>query len=125
MKRDTRGRFAVDAGMYIDSKGYWSYSAGEHRGRRVHRVLMEKHLARKLKKNETVHHRDTNKLNNEEHPVDGLWNLELLDVNKHNAVSAAQYWFLKTFVWPKEEREWKEYFAVDLGPTNISMDDAY
>jgi hypothetical protein len=104
--------------MYIDSKGYWSYSAGPNRNKRVHTVLMEKHLGRKLKKSEQVHHRDENKLNNEEH-WDGKWNLELMDVVKHGAVSAAQHWFLRTFIWPREKQEWDEYHANVLAPPRI------
>lgn len=43
----------------------------------VHRAIMEKHLKRKLSKNEIVHHKDGNKLNN------NLDNLELLTRAKH------------------------------------------
>ena len=104
------GKFIKQEGMYIDSKGYWCYSAGEHRGKRVHRVLMEKHLGRKLRKDEIVHHRDTNKLNFGDH-WDGKWNLEIMGEAQHNAVSAKQYWFLKKFIWPRETQEWDEYHA--------------
>lgn len=116
-ERDAKtGRFRKGLGMYIDSKGYWSYSAGEHRGRRVHTVLMEKHLGRKLKRNEQVHHRDGNKLNFEEH-WDGTWNLELIDVHQHAAYSAKQLWFLKMFIWPREKQRWDEYFENCLSDT--------
>lgn len=107
MKRDERGRFAIESGMFIDSKGYWRYSAGEYRDRRVHRVLMEKHLGRELRKDEHVHHRDGNKLNNGDH-ADGQWNLKVLGESEHNAVSSKQYWFLKTNIWPQEKKAWEE-----------------
>jgi hypothetical protein len=113
MKRDERGRFRKERGYHLDSKGYFRYSAGPNRNKRVHRVMMEERLGRPLKKNEVVNHRDGNKQNNGLH-WDGQSNLELMDVEKHNAVSAKQYWFLKTNVWPKEQQEWAEYFGVSV-----------
>lgn len=110
MKRDAKGRFAEVLGQYLDDKGYWRFSSGKHRGKRVHRVMMAKHMKRDLRRDEVVHHRDNNKRNNGLH-ADGKWNLELMDERKHNAVSAKQYWFLRTNVWPKEREAWDEYFA--------------
>ena len=122
LKRNPDGSFAKQLGMYIDDKGYWRYSAGELRGQRVHRVMMEKHIGRKLRKDEIVHHRDGNRLNLEEH-WDGKWNLELMGEVQHNAVSAKQYWFLATFIWPREKQEWDEYHANVLAPP--AHDEAY
>ena len=125
MERDPKtGRFLAGTGMHIDERGYWRYSAGALRNKRVHTVLMEKHLGRPLKTNEQVHHRDGNKLNYEEH-WDGAWNLELIDVRKHGAVSAAQHWFLRTFVWPREKNEWDEYFENVLPPPKGDYTDEY
>jgi len=81
-------------GIYLDDRGYRRYSAGPKRYKRVHRDLMEQHLGRPLRRDEHVHHRDENKLNNQEH-ADGMWNLELLDESTHNAITARQYWYLK------------------------------
>lgn len=106
--RNPDGTFAKQAGMHISQKGYWRYSSGEHRGQYVHRVLMEKHLGRKLRKDEIVHHRDSNRLNYEEH-WDGKWNLIVMGEREHNAVSAKQYWFLSMFIWPLEKRDWDGY----------------
>lgn len=116
MKRCRKtGRFLPGLGMYVDDKGYWRYSAGPHRHKRVHTVLMERHLDRPLKKSEQVHHRDGNRLNYEQY-WDGQWNLELIDATKHAAVSAKQLWFLRTFIWPREQKEWDEYHANALAP---------
>jgi len=104
------GRFLLQLGMYISDKGYWRYSGGEHRGKYVHRHLMEIAVGRPLRKDEVVHHRDGNRLNLEEH-YDGKWNLELMGEREHNAVSAKQFWFLSTFVWPLEKKQWDAYHA--------------
>lgn len=102
------GQFALQAGMYVTAKGYWRYSGGEHRGKYVHRVLVEKQLGRRIRKDEVVHHRDGNRLNFEDH-WDGKWNLEVMGEREHNAVSGKQYWFLKEFVWPLEKQQWDDY----------------
>jgi hypothetical protein len=113
--RDSKGRFVESVGMYITAKGYWRYSAGVHRGKYVHRVVAEQQLGRLLKKDEVVHHRDGNRLNYLEH-WDGYPNLQVMNERVHNAVSAAQYWFLKTFIWPRDKQEWETYFANVLQP---------
>jgi hypothetical protein len=125
MKRNRDGTFAIQSGQYISDKGYWRYSAGVHRGKYVHRVLMEKHLRRKLRKDEVVHHRNGNRLDNGDH-WDGKWNLEVMGEREHNAVSAKQYWFLATFIWPLEKKEWDEYHAnVLANPTQHTHDEEY
>ena len=107
MDRDERGRFVAESGVHLDDKGYFRYSAGELRNKRVHRILMEQHLGRALRKDEHVHHRDGNKQNNGLN-ADGKWNLEVLGEREHNAASAKQYWYLKTFIWPREKAAFEE-----------------
>jgi len=80
------GRFLLQLGMYISDKGYWRYSGGEHRGKYVHRHLMEIAVGRSLRKDE-------------------------MGEREHNAVSAKQFWFLSMFVWPLEKKQWDEYHA--------------
>lgn len=100
------GRFKASSGTYIDSKGYLAISAGPLRGMRVHRlVALAKYGKRALDKDVVVHHEDNDKTN--PHPD----NLKLMDVAEHNALSAKQYWFLKTHVWPLEQEEWDDYFS--------------
>lgn len=52
------------SGKRITSKGYVEFTNGEHKGRREHIVIMERHICRKLKANECVHHIDHNRANN-------------------------------------------------------------
>lgn len=106
MKRDKNGRFKKERGKYIDSKGYWCFSAGIHRGKRVHRVLMEKWIGRALRKDEVIHHADGNKLNNSRK------NLVLMSEKEHNAVSAKQRWFLKTHDI-SAKKEWDAWFESE------------
>lgn len=49
---------------------------------RLQRHLMEIHLGRKLTKEEIVHHKDGNILNND------ISNLELMNISEHNRLSA-------------------------------------
>lgn len=97
MGRGERGRFLKVTGMHIDDKGYWRYSAGPLRHKRVHRHLMEEHLGRKLRKDEHVHHINGVKTDNR------IENMQALGEREHNAVSSKQYWFLKTNIWPREK----------------------
>lgn len=70
--------------IILKNNGYYEYARGINKGRRVHRVLMEEHLGRKLNRNEVVHHIDHNKLNND------ISNLELMDLNEHLKLHAHQ-----------------------------------
>lgn len=47
---------------YLDSNGYLRYT---HNNKLVHRDVAAKKLGRKLRKEEVVHHKDRNKLNND------------------------------------------------------------
>ena len=100
---------------YIDSKGYWCYYAGANRGKRVHRALMEQVLGRSLRRDEVIHHKDANKLNND------LSNLAILTEREHNAVSAKQRWFLSH----KYKSEMNEVFdAVEPDKGDVSFETA-
>ena len=52
----------------------------------LHRIVMEDFLGRKLSKNEDVHHKDGNKLNND------INNLEVIDKSEHGRLHANQRW---------------------------------
>lgn len=104
----------------IDSKGYLAIRAGPQRGKRVHTLVAEAMLGRKLAPGEEVHHLDGNKLNND-------WrNLQVLGKKDHGAVSARQRWYFKEHDI-RLKREWDEFFAeanrsVDGDSSNDSKD---
>lgn len=64
-------------GISEDSDGYLIYRHGGLRNKKVHRVIMEQKLGRKLKQNEVVHHIDKNTRNNDPN------NLEVKINKKH------------------------------------------
>lgn len=79
-----RGSTTVAPGIRIDSEGYVNVRVDTHYpelGRtgwaRQHRVEMELHIGRALKKNEVVHHRDGDRQYN------AIENLELLTIASH------------------------------------------
>lgn len=67
-------------GYRISRAGYKEFTRGEHKGRSEHVVIMESIIGRRIKRNEHVHHKDRNKLNN--HPS----NLQLLTISEHVAL---------------------------------------
>lgn len=94
-------------GGYIRKDGYKFISI---EGKQVyeHRYLMEKHLGRKLTFDETIHHKDGNKLNNK------LNNLELLSRSEHTKQNHCKYWLGKhhsTDTKNKISKSKKQYYA--------------
>lgn len=87
--RRVKGKFAPSHGAYIDDKGYLRISAGPQRGMRLHRLIAEAKIGRKLHKDEDVHHIDGNKLNND--PL----NLAVMGHHEHGCVSAKQHGYLE------------------------------
>ena len=91
-------------GVKIDSKGYLSITSGPHRGKRVHTLVAEAMLGRKLRPDEEVHHKDGDKRNPD-------WrNLEVLGKSDHGAVSARQAWYFRQNDI-QLKKEWDEFFA--------------
>lgn len=76
-------------GITICTKGYLKITAGPLRNKRVHILVAEAMLGRKLTKDETVHHRNLNQL--DPSPT----NLKVMGRSEHGFVSNRQRWFLE------------------------------
>jgi len=72
--RCTRNDPNLPKGIYISSDGYYCVSSGE----KLHRVIMERHIGRKLSIREIVHHINDNKLDNR------IENLQIMSRAEHN-----------------------------------------
>lgn len=109
MARDGKGRFArkdgESFGTHVDDKGYPRISAGPLRGVRVHTLVAEAMLGRKLENHEDVDHfPDPSKLN-------CAWtNLRVLDHRQHGWVSSAQAQFMRRRE-TQERQEWEAEFG--------------
>jgi len=75
-KRDAFGRFKTNKGYCID-RGYKLVYTENDGCVLEHRLIMEKHLDRKLLSSELIHHKDGNKLNNK------IDNIEITSQQEH------------------------------------------
>jgi predicted nucleic acid-binding Zn ribbon protein len=73
-------------GNFINRRGYIILSVGKGKQVYEHRLIMEKHLGRKLKPTEHVHHIDFDKTNNH------ISNLKILNNSEHNRLHAIKEW---------------------------------
>lgn len=71
---ETRARMSASArrngeltatGVSVKPTGYVEFTRGEHKGRRVHVVLVEESIGRRLLPDEVVHHKDEVRSNND------------------------------------------------------------
>lgn len=93
------------SGVYIDDQGYHRFSAGKHRGKRVHTFVAEAMLGRKLEDWEDVHHIDEDKLNPE-------WtNLEVKEHGDHSKETRRLSALLKR----KDKKELRHYEEANEG----------
>lgn len=115
-KRDRKtGRYRATRGAYIDDQGYIRISAGPQRGMRLHTLIAEAKLGRKLKPDEDVDHDDQNKLNND--PA----NLIVRGHREHGAVSRKQAWYFREHDI-KMKQEWDEYHDSGGGKMSASLE---
>lgn len=77
-----KSKIGKGKGYSLKPNGYYEVTTGENKGRMLHVVLMEKHIGRKMLKNEVVHHIDENKTNND------LSNLEVMTRSEHSRLHA-------------------------------------
>ena len=71
-------------GTTLKPNGYIEYTAGPHKFRSVHAVLMEEKIGRRLFANECVHHKDENRSNND------IDNLQLMTRSEHARLHALE-----------------------------------
>jgi len=90
-------------GVRTDQKSYLVIKAGPCRDKRVHVLVAEAKVGRKLKKSEHVHHKDGNTRNPH-------WkNLIVVDHRLHAIVSNRQRYYLKQ-KFSAEEAAWRAFF---------------
>jgi hypothetical protein len=66
--RQARLRYGAEnaRGVTLKPSGYIEYTRGPHKGRLIHVVAMEERLGRRLRPDETVHHIDGDRQNNDD-----------------------------------------------------------
>lgn len=113
---------------WADKRGYrWLYVSenGRRVARREHRVLMERHLGRKLEPWELVHHKDGNPQNN------AIENLELVEWGAHTTEhhkggrkSEDARRSMEAFALMREELKRERAVKTDLLEALVAMLDA-
>jgi hypothetical protein len=83
---DSRKRWAQQnaIGISIKQCGYYEITNGVNKGRRLHDVLMEKHIGRKLENFEVVHHINRIKTDNR------IGNLQIMTKSDHSSLHARE-----------------------------------
>jgi hypothetical protein len=96
-------------GVSLKPSGYIEITMREHKGKREHRVIIERHLGRPLLADEVVHHKDGDKTNNE------LSNLEVMTPSAHSILHRKERSY--TAEWKAQKSaEMKALYAVGLHP---------
>lgn len=94
---------SFNGGVRVDQKDYLVIKAGPCRDKRVHVLVAEAKLGRKLKRSEHVHHKDGNTRNPH-------WkNLIVIDNSLHGIVSNRQRYYIKQ-KFNAEEAAWRAFF---------------
>lgn len=83
MRKAALKRYENSLGYYMHKgSGYYRVSKGVHKGKKLHRVIMEQEIGRKLKSNEVVHHINEIKTDNR------IENLQLMTHSEHSSLHA-------------------------------------
>lgn len=85
------------------TKGYIRITAGPCRHTYVHRLVAAAKLGRELKKDEQVHHLNSDKLDPRHH------NLLIVGEKDHGWVSALQAYFMENIKEIEDRKEWDEF----------------
>jgi hypothetical protein len=105
------------SGTTIHAKRYPRVTAGPLRDQLVHRVVAAALIGRDLRKDEEVHHKDTNRLNFH------FSNLTVMGNKDHGWVSAKQAWFMR-HKDSKEKLEWDQFMSDEATRFQLEVADA-
>lgn len=108
--------YSWNGGRYLNENGYFRVYTGNLKYEYEHKILLERHIKRKIKSEEKVHHIDLVKTNN---AVENLY----LCKNKaehwkcHQSMEKCAFYLLGSKIW--YDYKTKKYVVVKLEPINF------
>ena len=97
-------------------RGMSMYKSGQYlavNGRRIHRIIAEEKIGRKLEYHEHVHHINGDKLDNRED------NLMVISKGKHHSIHSVERW--RRDIIKTDDKKIIEYYRLGLGVKNIGL----
>lgn len=73
-------------GRSVTAQGYIRVYTGNNKYQLEHRLVMERHIGRKLDRTEQVHHKNHNKTDNR------IDNLEIIGIKEHSRIHTTARW---------------------------------